>query len=457
MDIIIATTLLLAISHKLAVADDRHDIGRSFFIPKTDILDDLSGGYKILQSNMEGCIHEVSDPKIERSFVFYEDEQSFYNFLGTEVSIGGKLMNAFTMGATLTSVSNGMRASDSSIEGATLDIASYNREAYIDVDCIYGSELVKEVKAQFELLPTHINKPEQKASWIEYDSFLKTFGSHFVEKVYYGSRISQYIFSKHTKSYNSREFNIKTCEKFEGLTNIGKSGVSPCQGFNKNDTKAVEQMEVNSKLIVKGGTDKTRTALSAERTKDLIEKFISEADQGKIPIRYAYIAIWTLLKSIYLHTEHLARAVNLENYYKGYLNFGCPLQTINALVVQKFQFVGGYKLPAYKCILTPIGCHQDEDCHRHLNHWCECKGDTCIRYHKKFDHLIGTTRLVPYAFHDSGWYDQGCVKSSFFGPCECSDSNKIWKTIWKSHDESFISLIAFSRLLNNDKAKKDEL
>ena len=66
MSNIIVTTLLLAVSHSLAAADDRHDIGRSFYIPDTDMLDGHTGGYKILQSNMEGCIHEVGDSKIKK-------------------------------------------------------------------------------------------------------------------------------------------------------------------------------------------------------------------------------------------------------------------------------------------------------------------------------------------------------------------------------------------------------
>ena len=328
--------VLLVVSHAFA-ADDRHDIGRSFYIPNTDMLDDLSGGYEILKSNMKGCIHKVSDPELKIGFLFYEDQQSFYHSLGTEVSIGGNLRNSFTMGATISSTSGDISTTDTKIKGATLDIAAHNREVYIDVGCIYGSELVQNVTTHFENLPTKIDKPEQDNSWIAYDTFLQTFGSHFVQKAYYGSRLSQYIFSKHSTTYDSRDFNIKACENFEGLANIGKFGVSSCQGFNKSDAETVEHMEVNAKLILKGGTNKPRAALSLERTKELIEKFIEEANIGTLPIRYTYIPIWTLLKTIYLNTEHLVKAVNLENYYKGYLNFGCPLMKTNNYVVQKFQ------------------------------------------------------------------------------------------------------------------------
>ena len=219
---IIAATLLLAISHALAAADNRHGIGRSFYIPNTDILDDRSGGHEILESIKKECIYEVLDPQNTRNFLYYEDEQSFYNFVGTEASIGGKLTNTFIMGATLGATSNGIRASDTSIKGAALDIASYNREVYVDVGCIYGSKLATKVKARFEHLPKHIENPEDKTSWLEYDTFLKTFGSHLVQKAYFGSRMNQYIFTKQTQEYDSRDYNIKACEKFEGLADIGK-------------------------------------------------------------------------------------------------------------------------------------------------------------------------------------------------------------------------------------------
>ena len=337
---IIAASLLLIISHAFA-SDDRHDIGRSFFIPNTDMLDGLSGGYEILQSNLEGCIHNVSDSKLKRGYHFYEDQRSFYHSLSTEVSIGGELRNAFTMGATLSSTSGGMSTMDTTIKGANLDIAAYSREVYIDVGCIYGSELAQEVKTRFEQLPSKIENPEKDNSWIEYESFLQTFGSHFVQKAYYGSRLSQYIFSKHSATYDSCDFNIKACEKFEGLANIGKFGINSCQGFNKSDANKVEHMEVNAKLILKGGTKETRNALSTKRTKELIQQFLNEANIGTLPIRYTYIPIWTLLKTIYLKTEHLAKAVNLESYYKGYLNFDCPLLTIN-------NYVSCAKVSAYR-------------------------------------------------------------------------------------------------------------
>ena len=49
------------------------------------------------------------------------------------------------------------------------------------------------------------------------------------------------------------------------------------QGFTRKDAEKVEHMHATHKLILKGGTDKTRAALYRDRTKELIKKFLEEA------------------------------------------------------------------------------------------------------------------------------------------------------------------------------------
>ena len=168
----ITIAIFLFVSSNLVLAsENRHDIGYSFYIPDTDMLDALSGGSQIFQSSVGKCIKEVADAKIKRSFLFYGDQKSFYHSLRTEVGIGGQLMSAFTMGATLNSVSGSSSLSDTIIKGATLDIASYSRQKYIDMSCIYESELAQNVTNAFEQLSATIDRPEQKNSWFEYDIF----------------------------------------------------------------------------------------------------------------------------------------------------------------------------------------------------------------------------------------------------------------------------------------------
>ena len=108
-------------------------------------------------------------------------------------------------------------------------------------------------------------------------------------------------------------------------------------------------------------------------------------------------------------------------------------------------------------MIAPTGCHHDNDCHYRSAFWCECRGDTCIRYDTQFDYNTDTTREKPYAFTNSGWGWQGCTRRSF--TCHCTKPNPNWKVIWETHDESSKSLIAISRSTESsaDNARKDEL
>jgi len=115
--------------------------------------------------------------------------------------------------------------------------------------------------------------------------------------------------------------------------------------------------------------------LSVNRTKDLIQKFLNEANKSNLPIKYSHISIRTFLQSICLNTAHLVKTLNLENCYKGYINFDCPHLCVNNFLTQKFQLVGGTNLPAYQCVIAPPDCHNDNDCHYHFLAWCSCAGD----------------------------------------------------------------------------------
>jgi len=339
------------------------------------------------------------------------------------------------MGATLNAVSGGLSSEDSDITGASLDIAAYSRKVFIDISCIYGGELVDRVKSQFENLPIEITDHSSANAWLEYDSFLKTVGSHVVSQVYYGSRINQYVFTKNTTSYRDSDFHVKACEEFEGPTEIGMLGIHSCQQYNQTDAETITHMESNTRLVLRGGTDKTRAALSTHSAKELIQKFLNEANISTLPIRYTYIPIWTLLHSLYMHTPHITRVIQLENFYKGYLNFGCPSMTINGLAVQKFERVEGSNVtrPDFRCAIIPTGCNSDDDCHFKLPYNCECRGDTCFRYRIETNSHTGISRNVPYSFTESGWENQGCYVHNF--KCFCDNKDSKWETIWHTDGE----------------------
>jgi len=231
---------------------------------------------------------------------------STLNSLSEESSISGELRNVYTMGATLNAVSGGLSSEDSDITGASLNIASYSCKVFIDISYIYCGGLVDRVKSQFENLPIEITDHSSANAWLEYNSFLKTVGSHVVSQAYYGSRII--CFTKSTTLYKESDLRVKACEEFEGPTEIGMLGTHSCQQYNQTDAENITHMESNTKLVLRGGTSKTRATLSTERTKELIQKFLAEANISTLPIRYTYIPIWTLLHSLYMHTPHITNS-----------------------------------------------------------------------------------------------------------------------------------------------------
>ena len=276
-------------------------------------------------------------------------------------------------------------------------------------------------------------------------TFLETYGSHIVREVVYGSSIYQHCFAESSRSYTKREFGVKSCVEFAGPTQVGKLGVKVCGNISQEEINSVQNMETSSLLVLRGGTPETRAQLYKTRTKDIIAKFLLEANKTHQPIRYKYIAVWTLLQSKYIGTEHFNKAINLEYFYKGFLNYGCNYQVDKNTVLQKFVNApqGSSRYPAYKCVIAPDGCHSDNDCHYRDAFWCECRGDSCVRYYKG----SGIQKTVAKVFRGSGWGWQGCSLSFF--QCYCSSPNYHWKMVWGPNVEEMQFKIAVHERMKN--------
>lgn len=128
----------------------------------------------------------------------------------------------------------------------------------------------------------------------------------------------------------------------------------------------------------------------------------------------------------------MAKVLNLEQFFKGYLNFGCSFkETSNKKVLQKFVLSKNSdpNLPTYQCLLGPSGCYEDKDCHYKHPFWCACAGKSCIRY-KLVTLNSGTTKQEAYA-HESvspGWKGQGCKLKGF--KCKCKKPRSNWSVSW---------------------------
>jgi len=84
-------------------------------------------------------------------------------------------------------------------------------------------------------------------------------------------------------------------------------------------------MSFKDNLVIRGGTAENRNKLLKHRTNDLIEQFMNEAKTTSTAIQFSFTSLWDILEPLYAgkDTDNYARALNLANYYLGFLNYRC--------------------------------------------------------------------------------------------------------------------------------------
>ena len=56
--------------------------------------------------------------------------------------------------------------------------------------------------------------------------------------------------------------------------------------------------------------------------------------------------------------------MNLIQYYYGFKDFGCSLQTSGSIKLRSFKYrKRDLKMPIFQCMLINKGCHSDSDSH----------------------------------------------------------------------------------------------
>ena len=410
-------------------------VGQGFYLPEFDLsAKNLLGGHKIFNSMPVNCLSKSIENSVLSHFTFFSNTADFYTSLSSTSSLSAGLRNSFTLGVTLDSTTSSVSGTSRKIKGTTLQISSINSAVSLIATCTHTTlELAPNFAQEFEMLSATIKKPWLEAEWSQYKDFLKKYGSHIVEVVELGTSIYQHCFSKETESYSQRQFKVKACANLAGPTNVGKVNVTACAGISKKETGFDSNIDTSSRLVVRGGSEETRALLYSSRTNENIEKLIKEAESFSQPVQYRFESVWELLMIRYSGTEHYAKARNLEAYYKGYATMSCRYRYRSNVVLQVFNHTkeSTPAHPMYECKIPPKGCTVDNDCQYRAAFWCQCKGDSCIRYGKKAH--SGDTHIVANPFTGDGWGWQGC---DLYGlACYCVN-NKIWTVIWKQGDNS---------------------
>ena len=241
---------------------------------------------------------------------------------------------------------------------------------HVDKECLMSDD-ISTLKRTFlndlEDLPVNIENPWEPNSWREYRNFLKEYGSHAITSEKRGSRFQQMTFAESSKAYTERDFQVKACVSVAGPSQVGKVGVSACSNVSQSEISKASRMSTSEKRFVKGGKRETNSKLANGATSvELLGQLMDEADEFPASVQHTFMAIWTILQSRFKQgSPNNIRATNLEYYYLGFLNYGCPCISSSGLAVKKFYHTSRFskEYPEFECTLAKEGCHNDDDCH----------------------------------------------------------------------------------------------
>ena len=415
-----------------------YPLGRSLFLPDQDILNPNFGGKEIFKKFTPDCyIIRPEHRRTEETRSRFENTEAFYKRLATDSGISVGLQGPYTMGATLNSKSRSLSSGRVDVIGTSIIISTHVSSTQLHAKCYKrpDSQLSDDLIKLLDHLPSEISQPEYEHSWVDYDNFLKTYGSHFAYKIHYGARITQWTFAKKEYNYDDFHLTVRSCANFAGLSPVGKLKVNACAGVTDKEAEESVRLQMTSYLDILGGTDETRNQLRMERNQKLITKFLNEGREVKTLVKYSYMAIWdVLMQKFSNHPTRRAIAFNMKQYYEGLGDFGCSLIQADQgdikgkpLCIFRLIKIDPKGIPLCECRLERQGCHTDADCHIGGAGVTYCHGPSCVEY---VSPPFGSkAKLVRIRIKKSGSYNKGVNRSCYYvlhGKCnqtKFSDKN----------------------------------
>ena len=413
------------------------ELGKGINLRKTNLLGDFQERQaSVFEPLPPTCLIKKELHDTGSNFVYYASAKAFYSKLAVGAGLGVSLMSAFTLGTTLSGVTQKADSKESKVNGMSLNVKALTEKILVKKDCLDNNEisnLTKHLVKDLERLPLTFETPWFANSWKRYDVFLNKYGSHVITSVKRGASIRQTTFAQSSASYRQRDFEVKSCIKLAGPTNVAKVGVEACANVSKSEIANATNMNTEDKLVIRGGTKETRNALRTKRTEELIERFLNEADESDTSVEHTFRSLWDILQSRFeTGSDNYIRAVNMQYYYLGYLNYGCRFKESGAVHLQRFDYTRGSskQSPEFKCTLAAEGCHSDDDC-KYEPVWCSCQGKSCIRYtSEEQDTGINKTIAVVNTDEDWGWYGCDWKVAAFY--CSCYNDNVgLRREVWR--------------------------
>ena len=173
------------------------------------------------------------------------------------------------------------------------------------------------------------------------------------------------VFAESSESYSERDFQVRACISAAGPTSYGKLDVAACSNVSESEKSEATKMSTSETRFVRGGLRDTNSALTkGKASAELIKKLLNLAKKSPSPVQHTFMPIWNILqRRLKPGSPNYVRAINLQYYYSGYLDYGCYYGTCGTLQIQKFDYTeqSTNENPEFECTLAKEGCHDDDD------------------------------------------------------------------------------------------------
>ena len=435
-------------TERTLMTSETAELGKAINLAKTNLLEDFKEREaSIFEPFPSKCFKKENLNSTRSHFEYYQSTKAFYSKLASQAGLDSSLESAYSLSATLNTVTQKTSSSKSNVSGISLIVEALSEKIHLDKDCLNDEsfEFKKRFMDILERLPLKIKNPWLKNSWRSYHDFLDHYGSHIVTSVLRGAMIKQMSFSRSSESYSERDFQVKSCVKLAGPTTaVTKVGVSACVNVTDSESKKASEMSTTDKIFIRGGSKETRSKLLYDRSKELIQQLMNEASETHSSIQHTFRAIWKVLQTRFPSgSPNYVRGLNLQYYYLGFLNYGCPFLKSGELKIQTFDYTerSNDQYPEFECTLAKEGCHSDDDCH-YQPIWCSCRGDTCVFY-KKEGQDTGIAKETAYANTKENTAWQGCDWKLAGSWCVCKNTHLDWrKVVWTLPSKDYVARVS---------------
>jgi len=429
-------------------------VGGAIYAPETNLGQPIAAGRpKQIFANLErdGCV--VDDPSYtgdSRGQVHtWTSSNMYYGYLKTDTSISASLANTAVMKASLEAVSDQTVTTDSKIAGSAYEYYAFKELFSLTDECETGRSgkgaLAPDLVAFFkDNLAYPVTNADQLQSWTNYDRFLRTYGTHYVNSLKTGVRYRRYTFLRTYKSVESSSLAVAACVAAEGTTPQGDVSVQGCRGIDQKKRNEVNMSDYTDEPSAYGGNERIRNELSggAQVTPELLADFADTAGVDQDGVQYTLAPIWELLYARASSDVERNKALTLQAYFEGYIASNCDdihgcgcsrvMDKKNNVLLRKFVQTAASPRATFECQRPATGCRRNADCHYNFGKaYCQCYGDHCVNTGKD-----ARSAVVNYSTKITG-KNKGPNRSCTFKgnlKCQCNrpKEGQFWSTLWKS-------------------------